>query len=58
VDRSRRGSDAGLAAATTILERVAGAGRSGLAAAEVIDAMQKIAAGKKVDTLNLLGCRA
>ncbi len=27
-------------------------------AAEVIDAMQKIAAGKKVDTLNLLGCRA
>jgi pyruvate ferredoxin oxidoreductase alpha subunit len=27
-------------------------------AAEVIESLQKIAAGKKVDTLNLLGCRA
>jgi acyl-CoA synthetase (NDP forming) len=35
LDRSRRGSDAGLAAATAILERVAGEGRSELAAAEV-----------------------
>ena len=35
MDRSRRGSDAGLAAATAVLERVAGEGRSDLAAGEV-----------------------
>ena len=35
MDRSRRGSDAGLAAATAVLERVAREGRSDLAAGEV-----------------------